>query len=312
MPLISRFYPLVFPLAISLEVIAYPKPGNVHRYSDLQELRLVDFLVTSSVTTPCFYRGFKRGIYGWHSVVFGDLVYCGVKNMVKFAGTNTSLGSITLLAPLSVKLGKCFSDKQVDLECVTDIRDLLKFTSVKDTIYFYRAVRLAKPSLPRLQGKEMDLVDVYARDYARQIKEKGLRLVDVLQYSRRIEVVHDELMENYRRSREALSILKSMLERSRDWNESVIVAHLYLLSTYLDTLVIRRWGLKKAIYILDRARELYREALMGGEKWLSMLDEFDRELRASKINPGSTADLLCSTIALYLIERISESGRLIP
>jgi len=302
-------YPLVFPLAMLLEVVV-PKPGSVHRYGDLPDLRFTDFVVTSIASVPCFERGFKRGLRGWSSVVFGDLVYCGVKNMVSLTGVNTSLGSITLLAPLAVSTGRCFREGRVSLECVTDITDLINATSVQDTLYFYRAVRLAKPSLPKLEvgGK---LVDVYARDYAEQIREKKLRLAEVLEYSKSVELVHRELLDNYKRSRSALTVLESMLEDKRDWVESAVIAHLYLLSSDVDTLIARKWGLERAVYVKEHAREIYEEALKGGDWWSKFWD-FDRELRANRVNPGSTADLLCTTIALYLLKRVFQSEKPIP
>jgi len=302
-------YPLVFPLAMLLEVVV-PKPGSVHRYGDLPDLRLTDFVVTSTASVPCFERGFKRGLRGWSSVVFGDLIYCCVKNMVSLTGVNTSLGSITLLAPLAVSAGRCLREGRVSLDCVTGITDLIEAAGVKDTLYFYRAVRLAKPSLPKLEACGR-LVDVYARNYAKQIKERKLKLVEVLEYSKSVELVHRELLDNYKRSRNALAVLENTLEEKRDWVESAVIAHLYLLSSDVDTLVARKWGWERAVYVKERAREIYEEALKGGDWWSKFWD-FDRELRASRINPGSTADLLCSTIALYLLKRAFRGEKPIP
>ncbi|MEM4533117.1 MAG: triphosphoribosyl-dephospho-CoA synthase, partial [Desulfurococcaceae archaeon] len=221
---------------------------------------------------------------------------------------NDCLGSLTLLIPLSVNIGYCVKSNNVDLNCFRNTQYLLDSTTIYDSIFFYKAIRLTKPShLKPIESSEF--VDVWSWRYVKELMERNQRLIDVLKYSSRIEIVHDELLSNYSRSIDALGVLKNCLLDKRDWNDCVVYTYIYLLSKHIDTLIVRKHGLETARYVMERARDILRE--FGSDRWFSELDFFDSELRNRGINPGSIADLVSSTISLYLIEKYLSEDKLL-
>ena len=76
-----------------------------------------------------------------------------------------------------------------------------------------------------------------------------------------------------------------------------------ILSKYPDTLVKRKFGVEIAERISKRASDIIN---VGGALTLEgrrELEELDIELREAeeKINPGTTADIIASTIFVYLL-----------
>lgn len=300
----NNIIPYLIASAIALEVSAYPKPGNVHRFADFLDMKYEDFIITSHIATKSLIQAFKRGFkHKYGKTVFADLIYYAVKDVIKYVGVNTSLGSLTLLIPLAMNTGYCISMGDLSLECIVRIKHLIDSTTVYDSIYYYRAVRLARPShLPKLENEKY--VDIWAKNYIKQLLSRNQKLIDIFKYSRKIEIVHDELLTNYRRSINALKILKENLSKTHDWNQSIVITYIYLLSREKDSLIIRKYGDKTAEYVRKRAGEIYKYIIRArGKEWVKHAWFFDNELRIKNINPGSIADIVCSTIALYLVDK---------
>ena len=79
-------------LACMLEVSA-PKPGNVHRGADFEDLTFYDFIQSAVAIGSVFER---------HQVLsLGQLVFAAVEATRSVVSTNTNLGLILLMAPLA-------------------------------------------------------------------------------------------------------------------------------------------------------------------------------------------------------------------
>lgn len=296
-------YPYLLSLALILEVSAYPKPGNIHRFYLNSNNLYERFLASSHLSIKWFIKSYKRGLRGWGKVIIGDLIYYSCKDIVKYIGRNDHLGAFTLLIPLSVNIGYCVRKGLERIDCFTNIGELLESTTVYDSVFFYRAIRITKPShLKPLETSEY--VDVWSRRYVRELFEKNHRLIDVFKYSSSVEIVHNELLSNYTRSLDALNELERCLSRTSSWNECIVYIYIYLLSKYIDTLVVRKHSLETAEYVAKRASVILGE--FGSGNWFRDLGALDRELKAKSINPGSIADIVASTIGLYLVERYAE------
>ena len=85
-------------LACVLEVTA-PKPGNVHRGADFEDVTFSDFLISAIAIGEVFDRP--------HLSV-GQTVLQAVQQTAALVGSNTNLGIVLLLSPLvaAVRLGK--------------------------------------------------------------------------------------------------------------------------------------------------------------------------------------------------------------
>ena len=121
-------------LACVLEVTA-PKPGNVHRGADFEDVTFSDFLVSAVATGEVFDRP---------ELSVGQYVLQAVQQTEAFVGTNTNLGIVLLLSPLvaAARLGMHRGQKQLCSELVSEC--LMGITPT-DGRKVFEAIALAKP-----------------------------------------------------------------------------------------------------------------------------------------------------------------------
>src|SRR5215204_5741062 len=71
-----------------------PKPGNVYRRCDFEDLSYTDFVTSAAVIAPAIDRAPQLGV--------GGTVLAGVTATRMAVNSNTNLGILLLLAPLAV------------------------------------------------------------------------------------------------------------------------------------------------------------------------------------------------------------------
>ena len=79
-------------LACLLEVSA-PKPGNVHRGADFEDMTFVDFAISAVAIAPAMENAVRHGV--------GQAVWEAIQATRALVRTNTNLGTVLLLAPLA-------------------------------------------------------------------------------------------------------------------------------------------------------------------------------------------------------------------
>lgn len=163
-------------LACLFEATA-PKPGNVYRGADFEDLSYVDFLTSAAVLGPVMQEAAGRPL--------GETVLAGVQATRTVAGSNTNLGMILLLAPLAAV------PREIPL--AEGVGELLAQSTVDDARHVYEAIRLAQPGgLGRVQEADiseepsitlreaMELAaerDLIARQYTHNFADVLQRLV---------------------------------------------------------------------------------------------------------------------------------------
>ncbi len=309
MPVNLYRYAELLGLSIALEVSAYPKIGNVHRYRWFFDTLYEDFLATASISVHSLYRGVLRGYRGRLSearMIFGDIVFHMVRDSIKLSGGgNTCLGSSLLLSILSIAIGAIARRGPINIDSLGSIaRDIVKsYGKPLDTVYMYRAVRIARPSYIRKDDITGDLPNVWDARYRGKIIENGITPWIILEHSSKNDIVAKEVVDGFQRSRELSEHLYTRLRIHNDWNRAVVETYLYQLSRELDTLVIRKKGVKIAERVMEIAGDLYSLCIDGWDRCLEKLYMVDDEFHKESINPGSTADIIVSSIAFYLIRR---------
>ncbi len=293
---------------IGLEVSAYPKPGNVHRLVDHEDTWFEDFIITSNVFTYWLYRGAVRGYYKrYNRYTIGDLVYHIVKDsMLITGGGNTCLGSSLLLTPLSLSIGELLSERNE-----IDINDLVrmacsiveKYSTVYDTIMFYKAIRKASPSYIKVTDETHYYPNVWSPSYQEEILRGNISLWRILKYSSRTDIVAGEVVNCYKASIDAMKFLSNRLAYHRAWNRAIVETYLYLLSKTRDTVITRKYGLDLAENVMELAKYILDKVIVAGKEWINIVMDFDRKLQSMNFNPGSIADLTASAISLYSLWR---------
>ncbi|MEM1863923.1 MAG: triphosphoribosyl-dephospho-CoA synthase [Desulfurococcaceae archaeon] len=298
-------------LSLLLEVSSYPKPGNVHRLSDNPGLKYEYFLITGVFSVKYFRRSIERGVKGWGETVLGDLVYGLVEDVVNAVSSNTCLGSSLLLITLGVGIGISIRSGKMNIDSIIDGSNYaIRSTTVEDSIYYYKAIRKASPSYIKPMDDVGDYVNVWDPLFEVKLREKGHRLIDILEYSSTFDIVAEEVVKGYPRSKEAEVFLRKRLEEHGNWNRGVVETYLYILSRSRDTVVFLKHGDEVAKWVSEQGKLVLSEIIDKDIEWMNIVHSFDVSLKKRGINPGSVADITSSTIAIYLLRSyIAGNGR---
>ncbi|MEM4717431.1 MAG: triphosphoribosyl-dephospho-CoA synthase [Desulfurococcaceae archaeon] len=300
-------------LSIILEASAYPKPGNVHRTRDRKGLRYEAFLATGVLASKYFEKGIRRGYKGFRNVLIGDLVYGVVREVIDdLKSTNTCLGSSLILSAISVAVGALYIKGELKFENIgRAVREVIENTTVYDSIYYYKAIRKANPSYLKQSDNTGEYVNVWDPFYRRKLLEKNHRLIDVLVYSSKIDLVSDEILNALSRGFEAETFLRSRIIDHGDLNRAIVETYLYMLSRNRDTVVYLKHGIDISKEVSNKAEKILDQVLRSGTEWVDIVSVFDNELQLRGINPGSVADLTAEVIALYLLRNILDKNTLL-
>lgn len=294
-------------LALLLEVSGYPKPGNVHRTSDFKDTRYEHFLASAVAIEPCLrraaYRGLRasRNLIGLDELNIGYFIKYGVKEVLKWqSGGNTCLGILTLIVPLTCASAISFKSSEGLTSLRGYVEKIVKSTTPKDSIDFYDAVLIANPgglgSSPRL-----DVKDVESRS---RIIREGIGLFDVFKISADYDLISREWVTAFEISFNIGSpYFTKLVDEVGDVNIATVHTFLKILSMYPDTLIARKAGLDKAREVSRRAYEVLSAGGLLTKDGRRMIWSFDKELksRGNKLNPGSTADIVASSIMISLL-----------
>ncbi|MBS7657901.1 triphosphoribosyl-dephospho-CoA synthase [Candidatus Bathyarchaeota archaeon] len=300
-------------LAMLLEVSAYPKPGNVHRTRDFLDTKFEHFLASAVALNPCWrkaaYKGFliSLGKLDFSNLNIGELIKEGVEKVKEWHhGGNTSLGTIMLLMPIAVAAGKTFMDENFNFNEKTlreNLKLIVESSTFIDAINVYKAINLVKPG----GLGETRFLDVKKESSINEIIEKKIPLFEILKYSSSYDSISFEWVKNYKITFElGLPFFIKELIEVKDLNVAIVNTYLKVLSEVYDTLIIRKMGLKYAIEVSNRAKEALKAGglkTIEGRKLVFKLDE-DLAKYNSKLNPGATADIISSILAVAILKGV--------
>lgn len=262
-------------LALLLEVSGTPKPGNVDRHREYDDLRFEQFMAGAVGALS----GLRMAANG---ASVGTAFEQAIEGMSQQSGGNTQFGALLMLVPLvrAAAAGRLTSDGAAAV---------VEETTVEDACDFYRAfdhVDVAVEDPP----EGIDALDVRRGSSAIEaIRERSLTLSDIMAVSAERDGVAAEWVSGFERSFEAATWLCSgdgpIYRRASR-------VFLRLLASEPDTFIVTRNG-------EATAREATRQAqaaLEGTEGPETLAEEFvERD-----INPGTTADLTAAALFIAL------------
>ncbi|WP_135662843.1 triphosphoribosyl-dephospho-CoA synthase [Halorhabdus rudnickae] len=265
-------------LALLLEVATTPKPGNVDRRHDHEDLRFEHFLAGAAGANDGL-----RALADPDGPPIGVAFERAVEGMSDQSGGNTQFGGLLLLAPLvrAGALGEVTSERA---------RRIAEGTGVEDAVGFYRAfehvdVAVADPP------EDMDALDVrHGSDAVPAVRERGLSLYDVLERSTDHDEIAREWTGSFERTFDAAAAIE---ERDGPVTDRAGDVFLDMLAADPDTFVAINHGAEVAEDVRERAAAA-RDGHIDA-------DDLADELVEEGINPGTTADLLAGGlfVALY-------------
>ncbi|CAB3287142.1 Triphosphoribosyl-dephospho-CoA protein [Methanocaldococcus lauensis] len=280
-------------IACCLEVSSF-KPGNVHRNRDYRDIKYHHFINSGIAFGNVVYEASQDdknvGLYIKKAVIESK----------KWSPTNANLGIIMLHIPIAMASGKLDNFNKNELK--KNLKKISENTTVEDAINVYDAINIAMAYV----NKPKKGPDVTSEDAKRELIEKGLTLLDVYKISAEWDNISKEWVDNFKISFEGYELLKKYYKELNNINLAVTKTFLNILAEYPDTLIARKKGFETALKVSKMAKDVLKN--FNEEK----VKEFDNYLskEENKLNPGTTADLIASSLMIFILDRI-DSGKTI-
>ncbi len=281
----------------SLLEATIPKPGNVNRYRDFEDLTLYHFLFAHTAVMDVLFEAaekgelIRKGKISPAEAGIGALIRKAIENSRKAQNSNPNFGIITLEIPLAIALTWA-----KDIEAEEEAKKLIVLSTPQDSVEFYRAIRTANPKGIKRGVK----YDVYDDASFEELLRDGINLKKLAEISSERELIFREWLTGYRISYSTFYRLRELTSRL-SLEEATIKAFLELLSRHIDTLIVRKAGLEEAKLVQKKAKET-----LSGKLTLEEFDEFLREKKDLR-NPGSLADIMAVSLGLLILSGYSLS-----
>jgi triphosphoribosyl-dephospho-CoA synthase len=279
-------------LALLLEVTGTPRPGNVDRHRDLDDLRFGQFMAGAVGAGT----GLRRAADG---DAVGPAFERAVAGMADRADENTQFGCLLLLVPLV----RAAASDALTPDGVTEV---VESTTIDDAVVFYRAfdhvdvavgdppadaaaldVRRGAAAEPTLRKRELTLYDIMERSAdppADRIADGNAR----------------EWVTGFERSFRAADAL---LAAEGPVGDRTARLFLELLAGRPDTLIATQHGPEVAHGVSRRAAETARQVNVDGD--LTAAEELAESFVDAGYNPGTTADLTAAALFIALQRGLS-------
>ncbi|NJE76320.1 triphosphoribosyl-dephospho-CoA synthase [Thermococcus sp. ES12] len=271
---------------------ALPKPGNVSRFRDFDDLTFYHFLFAETSVLGVYYEAIKtaellrKGILEPREAGIGELIKRAVQASREAQDANPNFGIIALSIPLIMGLG--IGRNMLDAREKAKL--LIDESTVRDTMELYRAIRIANPKgIP--SGVKYD---VYSDDSFRELFQDGINLARLAEISCEREMIFCEWLREYELSYSTFGRLYELIKEF-PLEEAVLRAFLELLARNIDTLIVRKAGIEEARLVQENAGKVL-EGKMGIEEF----DAFMRE-KGDLRNPGSLADIMAVSLSLLVL-----------
>jgi len=249
-----------------------PKPGNVYRGADFEDVTYADFLASAAVIGPAMERARTGGV--------GKAVLEAVEATQQTVSTNTNLGTLLLLAPLAA------SPREKSL--AEGISEVLASLTQEDTRSVYEAIRLANPG---------GLGSAETADVRDEIPT--ITLVEAMQLAAERDLVARQYTNRFE---QVFWVAEQILAGGQPLGHAIVQAYLRLIAEFPDSLIARKVGLE-----LSQQVSLRAQAVLSAEPddFPALLADFDFWLRADghRRNPGTSADLIAAGLFVLLREK---------
>ncbi len=268
-------------LACLLEVTA-PKPGNVHRGADFEDVTFLDFVVSAAAIGPVFDRTATLSV--------GELVLQSIEATRQVVNTNTNLGLMLLMAPMA----KIDASEGLKIGATRVLSEL----SPSDAANVYAAIGLASPGG---LGK-VDQHDVSSSPPSSLLEAMRLaadRDLIAKQYVTAFADLSDLVVDK---------ILTSV-QSGQSLTDAIVHTHVSLMAQRPDSLIARKCGPETSEKSALLAGKVLESGTPESEEYAEALADLDFWLRCDghRRNPGTSADMIGA--ALFWLLR---SGQLTP
>lgn len=264
-------------LACLLEA-TIPKPGNVHRGADFEDLSFTDFVAAAVAIGPAMEEVAT-------GAPVGETVLDAIVATRKVVRTNVNLGIVLLLAPLAV----ASATDDLRAGALSALANLTPY----DAEAVYDAIALAMPG-GMGEVDEADVKGPAPSDLIAAMRLAADRDTIARQYANGFADLFDFIVPD----------LRAGLARGWTLHDALIRTHLRTMHTIPDTLIARKCGAAVAAESAANAGAVLNAGEPGDENYNEALADLDFWLRSDghRRNPGTTADLMAAALFVALWE----------
>ncbi|MBE6493043.1 MAG: ATP--dephospho-CoA triphosphoribosyl transferase CitG [Methanosphaera stadtmanae] len=295
-------------IATLYEVAAYPKPGNVHRTHDFENMSFEDFLVSSVVIKDNLQhvaeKTFKCYPNLLNEVNLGENILNCVKDTNNLVNTNTNLGISMLLIPIASAVATLVNHDSIN-SLADNLDILIKNTQVNDAIALTNSIKISHAGGMQNKPSKYDIND---SDTIDEIIENKITMYDLLKISEKYDKISYDLVNK-------LPVITKIgypeyINVINDFsrNDATIQTYLTILANVPDTLISRKYGEEISNNISKMAKEILDNTDIGTKNRLDALNKFDSYLHNKKYNPGTTADFTAASLFVGLLDKYFNTG----
>ncbi len=265
-----------FVTACGLDVMVR-KPGNVSVESPGHGMTAMQFVASAQAAAPALFATGAR---------VGQRIEAAVSASWAAAGCNTNLGIVLLCAPIAAAVER-FPQARVAVWLRQALEAVLADLDRDDAAAAFRAIALAQPGgLGQAPAEDVRLPPTL-----------GLREAMALAAGR------DSIARQYANGYADLFDLPlATLRPGSVTHDAVLRIYLTALARWPDSHIVRKHGEAVAQTVMSAAQRWREQARTGVEiETLPGFAAWDDELKAARINPGTTADLTVAALLLAAV-----------
>ena len=271
-------------IASALEVSGYPKPGNVHRTRDYDDMVFEDFVISGIVIGDTIREACSD--VDVENPKLGKYILEAVAETDKWIKNNTNLGIVMMTTPIAVAAA---ISNDFD-EIRPNVVKLMANTSVDDACDLYDAINIADAG----GMGDQDEYDVASDNAKQELRENNQTMYDVLKISAPWDMLAREMTSDMPAVFEIGYPVYHELKDEKSMNDACLLTFLTILSQVPDTLISRKYDSDEALKISMMTRDLLN--LKDESDFTQKVKEFDDYLYENHYNPGTTADLTAASI----------------
>ena len=286
-------------IASVLEVSGWPKPGNVHRTRNYDDMVFQDFAISAVVIGDTMEEVATQAKEAddLSKAELGRFILQAVDETNKWIETNTNLGIMMMCIPIAAAASISGEFDEIQ----ENVGRLMDATTVDDAVNLYDAINIADAGGMGDQ-EEFDVMSEKAKD---ELRANNQTMYDVLEISAGWDRLANELTNKMPVCFEiGYPTFYNFWESSDDVdaiNMATVLTFMTVLSQIPDTLISRKYGDETAESVSQKAAEILK--FKDDDSFVEKLLEFDDYLFENGYNPGTTADLTAASIFLSYLKK---------
>ncbi|MFX0102830.1 MAG: triphosphoribosyl-dephospho-CoA synthase [Candidatus Hodarchaeota archaeon] len=297
-------------LASLLEVSASPKPGNVHRFSKLDDhpMNYEQFLAAIAALSPHYLEVarasrmlVKQGKSLKGNLELGKHMKNAMESMMHSQdGGNLLLGHVLLLMPLAAACGALLEEENPTISNLqTTLKSVLESGTPRDVIHMYEGIRVSNPGG---LGK-VDKHDINSPRFKQELADDNADFIKVFSLNSNTDMISHEWTTGFTITfNEGFPRLYEFVSGGTIMKDAIVQVFLEILANHPDSLILRKNDLQVAKGISKKAKSILDQGGVFTSNGMELIQSLDRELilGKGKLNPGTTADLVASSILILL------------